>query len=127
MTICPAPRKNPYYFSPLDHFPPEFPMTFATPTTDPITAQRRVVIPEAVLIRVLGEESVLLNLDSESYFGLDAVGTRMWNAIASAPSLRAAFDELAAEYEVDPSHLRTDLAGLVRELSEAGLVRLVDV
>jgi hypothetical protein len=93
---------------------------------DPIDPTRRATVPDRVLVRVLGEESVLLNLESESYFGLDAVGTRMWNAISSAPNLLAALDELAGEYEVERDDLRRDLSSLVRELADAGLVRLVD-
>ena len=41
----------------------------ATPSFD-----RLVHVPERVLVRKLDRESVLLNLDSETYFGLDAVG-----------------------------------------------------
>jgi hypothetical protein len=94
---------------------------------DPIDPARRATVPERVLVRVLGEESVLLNLESESYFGLDAVGTHMWNVISSAPNLAAALEELAGEYEVERDDLRRDLSSLVRELADAGLVRLVDV
>jgi hypothetical protein len=94
---------------------------------DPISSRRRALIPASVLVRVLGEESVLLNLDSESYFGLDSVGTRMWSALAEGPSLSAAFDRLAEEFDAEPATLRQDLATLVRELESAGLVQIVDV
>jgi len=97
------------------------------PVTDPITPRLRAAIPDAVLVRVLGDESVLLNLETESYFGLDAVGTRMWNAIATAPNLAAALAQLADEYEVERAELHRDLSALVRELAGAGLVRVLDV
>jgi len=86
----------------------------------------RVTAPEGVLVRELGGESVLLNLDSESYFGLDEVGTRMWAALTSKPSIEAAFEELLAEYEVEPGQLREDLASFVDKLAEAGLIDVRD-
>ena len=50
----------------------------------------RAVVPAHVLIRRLDGESVLLNLDSERYFGLDATGTRMWELVTSHPSIGSA-------------------------------------
>ena len=86
----------------------------------------RITKPEAVLVRQLGEESVLLNLESESYFGLDDVGTRMWDALTNTSSLEAAFEKLLDEYEVDPERLRSDLAVFVQKLAGAGLIDVSD-
>ncbi len=41
----------------------------------------RVAAPRHVLVRALDRESVLLNLETERYFGLDEVGTRMWQLL----------------------------------------------
>ena len=84
----------------------------------------RVETPEGVLVRELQGESVLLNLESESYFGLDDVGTRMWQALASTSSVDAAFKMLLAEFDVEPDRLRSDLAAFVDTLAEAGLIRV---
>ena len=86
----------------------------------------RIVKPDAVLVRELGGESVLLNLDTESYFGLDEVGTRMWFALDQMESLQDAYDLLIAEYDVEPGQLRTDLTAFIQELAEAGLIVIVD-
>ena len=45
------------------------------------------VVPPQVLARVVGEETVLLHLDSGTYFGLDPVGTRAWQLIQAGKSL----------------------------------------
>ena len=87
----------------------------------------RVTTPEGVLVRELEGESVLLNLNSESYFGLDDVGTRMWAALTNSPSIEAAFEMLLAEYEVEPEHLRADLSSLVERLTEAGLIDVSEI
>ena len=92
-----------------------------------MTPNHRIEIPDEVLVRELQGESVLLNLDSECYFGLDEVGTRMWNALAAAPSTAAACEALLAEYDVAPEQLRADLDAFVAQLAAAGLVRVAPV
>jgi len=69
---------------------------------------------------------VLLNLKSETYFGLDEVGTRMWSVLTSSPSIRAAVDLLEAEYDAETGELQADVKALVERLREEGLVELVD-
>ena len=88
---------------------------------------KRVTASENVLIRELHGESVLLDLDSEAYFGLDEVGTGMWEAITTAPTLGVAYDVLLEAYEVEPEQLRLDLAHFVERLAEAGLIDVRDV
>ena len=75
-------------------------------------------------MRDLQGEAVILNLDSECYFGLDEVGTRMWAALTTAPDVGAAVEALLAEFEVEPDELRRDLAEFVDSLAQAGLVRV---
>ncbi len=82
--------------------------------------------PAHVLVRELQGESVLLNLDSETYFGLDEVGTRMWAVLTTAPSIQVAYEALLAEYAVEPEVLRKDLEALVGELMERGLLDLTE-
>lgn len=81
-------------------------------------------MPSNVLIRFLDQESVLLNLDTEKYFGLDAVGTRMWQVVTGAPNLETALAQLLEEYDAPAEQLRTDLAKLLEHLIENGLIAL---
>jgi Coenzyme PQQ synthesis protein D (PqqD) len=82
----------------------------------------RAIVPSNVLIRFLDQESVLLNLNSERYFGLDSVGTRMWQLVTSAPTIEAAYFQLIEEYDVDPDTLRSNLVELLEHLVENGLI-----
>ena len=91
-----------------------------------IAFSRRLEVPKDVLVRELEGESVLLNLDSETYFGLDEVGTRMWQVLTTSPSIAAAYDELLAEYDVTPEVLRQDVETLLSELLDHGLLKLKD-
>ena len=91
-----------------------------------IAITNRVRVSPDVLISNMDGESVLLNLQSETYFGLDEVGTRMWDALNGAESIQAAFDVLAAEYDVEPDQLRRDLEDLLKRLAEQGLLEVAD-
>lgn len=90
------------------------------------TFTSRVCVRPGVLVNCVEGEAVLLNLDTESYFGLDEIGTRMWNLLAASPSIQAAYDSLLREYEVAPEQLQRDLRGLIDTLVENGLVELRD-
>jgi len=85
---------------------------------------QRVSIPENVMFRELEGESVILDLDGESYFGLDRVGTRMWRLLTDSASIQEAYDLLLDEYEVEPERLRDDLASLLETLHGHGLIAL---
>lgn len=92
-----------------------------------IEATKRVVVPPHVLIRHLDGESVLLNLESERYFGLDATGTRMWELVTTEPSIARAFDKLLSEFDVEPEALRNHLTELLSGLVENGLLQVQPV
>jgi hypothetical protein len=82
----------------------------------------RVSIPADVLVQELAGEAVLLHLKTEQYFGLDAVGVRMWQLLTAEPSIQAAYDRLLAEYDAEPEQLRRDLTELLEQLVAHGLV-----
>jgi hypothetical protein len=84
----------------------------------------RVRVADDVLISHLQEESVILNLNSERYFGLDNVGTRMLSLLTNSDSIEAAYESLAEEFDVDRQVLRDDLTALVENLLQQGLITL---
>jgi hypothetical protein len=84
----------------------------------------RVGVPNHVLVCALEKELVLLSLELECYFGLDEIGTRMWQALTTAASIDGAYAMLAAELDVEPERLRHDLLELLRKLTEKGLLRV---
>ena len=88
-----------------------------------VTFSDRVVVPPHVLIRHMDGESVLLNLETERYFGLDAMGTRMWQVATQAASIEAAYAMLLQEFDVEPDVLRANLAELIGCLIENGLLK----
>jgi len=78
---------------------------------------------EDVVWRNLQGESVLLDLKSGVYFGLDAVGTRIWTLLQDRRNLQAVLQELLSEYEVSEETCAHDLMDLVSAMAEKGLVQ----
>ena len=90
-----------------------------------LTFSDRGAAPSHVLVRLLDQESVLLNLETEQYFGLDETGTRMWQLVTTSPSIDTAYQELLAEYDVQPEMLRENLNELLSHLVEHGLLQVL--
>jgi hypothetical protein len=79
--------------------------------------------PDVISQEVSGE-TVLLDLESEHYFGLDEIGTRIWQLIKETGDLQAIYETLLAEYEVEEDRLHSDLEALLGEISQLGLVTM---
>jgi hypothetical protein len=77
---------------------------------------------ERALFRLIDQEAVILNLDSGKYFGLNVVGSRVWELLTESRSMAAICQILASEYDVDQAALETDLSELLDDLLEAGLI-----
>jgi hypothetical protein len=92
-----------------------------------VTLSDRLRVPQGVLVSGLQQESVLLNLESERYFGLDDIGTKMFSVLSSSDSIEAAYKTLLSEYEVEPEALKNDLLSLAGNLVEQGLLEVSDV
>lgn len=88
----------------------------------PIDISAIVEASPEVLVQELDGEAVLLNLESERYFGLDDVGTRIWQHLREHRRLSRVCEEMHKEYAVDEETLRADVLRLVEELIEAGIV-----
>lgn len=89
-----------------------------------ISFEQKVTISPEVLSQEVDGETVLLDLQSESYFGLDDVGSRIWQLLQENSTLQAVFDTLLDEYEVDEQQLAEDLRQHLAKLVDAKLISL---
>jgi len=85
---------------------------------------RSVHVPEGIVFRELQGETVILNLESGTYFGLDPIGTRIWQLCQERQSLQLVWDALQDEFDAPAQDLRDDLIAFIDELSKHGLVAL---
>jgi hypothetical protein len=79
-------------------------------------------IPENVLSQELNGEVVLLNMDNESYYSLNSVGSRIWQLLSQKMNIESITQELLKIYKVDESTLCQDVAMLIHELCENELL-----
>jgi hypothetical protein len=84
----------------------------------------KITVPEHVLARQVGDETVILDLQNGHYYGLDLVGVRMWQLMTAGQTLSEVCDVIATEYDVPREVLERDVLELVRSLIDAKLISL---
>ena len=82
----------------------------------------RISVSADALFQELEGETVLLNLHNENYYGLDDVGTRVWQLLHEHGDVEPLIATMLTEYDVGEATLRQDVEALIAELLEAGLV-----
>ena len=87
-----------------------------------MTLSRHLRISDAAVVRDLDGESVILNIESGMYFGLDRIGTRVWQLIEQHGNVDAIVRVMENEYDADPQTLRADTEALVASLVEKRLI-----
>lgn len=66
--------------------------------------------------------SVLLDIRTENYYGLDEVGTVIWSAIREGLTVPQIVDRLEAEYAAPRAMLEEDASNFLAELARSSLV-----
>ena len=91
-----------------------------------MTSSSKFTIPPQVISRTVGEETVILELESGTYFGLDPVGARVWELMGEGRTFGQLCDIVMQEYEVSRERLEEDVTALVQQLADRRLVTLSD-
>lgn len=81
-------------------------------------------ISEEAMSQEVNGETVILDLKSEQYFGLDETGTRIWQLLNECRGLQEIFDTMMEEYDVEEGQLETDIKNLLAEMVANGLITL---
>ena len=82
----------------------------------------RLEASSSVVTREIGGEMMLMDLESGTYFGLDAIGGRAWQAIEGGQTIEELCAQIEKDFEVAPEQLREDMLSLARKLLENKLV-----
>ena len=83
---------------------------------------RGATIKDDVVARSVGDEMVLLDLESGTYFTLNAVGALIWRGLENSDSLATIIERIGSEYEVSPERAESDTADLIGQLIQKGLL-----
>ncbi len=95
------------------------------PNTSSLLASK-VKVPQHVVYRSFPSETVVLNLETGKYHGLNATAGQMLEALERAACVRDAAAALAEDYEQDQSVIERDLCELCQSLLERGLIQTDD-
>ncbi|MEP6867918.1 MAG: PqqD family protein [Novosphingobium sp.] len=79
-------------------------------------------LSDDVVAREVGGETMLLDLASGTYFGLDPIGGRLWSVLEQGGTLAQACEQMAGDYDVARDVLETDMLALVGQLVEKRLL-----
>ena len=91
-----------------------------------VNFNEKLHFPDTVFAQEVDGEMVLLDMASENYFGLDAVGSDIWQLLQEGKTLQETNDTLIEMYDVPPEQLKKDIVEFVQKLVDAGLVQLQD-
>lgn len=75
----------------------------------------------------LGDESAILNLKNSVYYGMDPVGTCVWNWLQQPRSVEELRNKILDEYEVDAQRCEKDLFALLEKMHAEGLIQVSGV
>jgi len=82
----------------------------------------KIVIPPQVMARQAGEETVILDLATGTYFGLNPVGARIWTLLGEGKTLVQVCDVMQEEFDVSRANIERDVLDLVGQLREQQLI-----
>ena len=89
-----------------------------------LSGESIVVVSKDQMASDIAGETVILGLTAGRYYGLDAVGARVWQLIQTPMTVSDLVGTITSEYEVDRERCEADLLTLLRRMSEAGLVEV---
>jgi hypothetical protein len=95
-----------------------------TPDTGQDILRQHVTVPPHVVYRDFVSETVLLNIQTGQYHGLNPVAGRMLKVVDEVGSVEAAVKRLAEEFGQPQERIRDDLAELCERLLERKLLEV---
>mgnify|MGYP006281803067 FL=1 len=77
--------------------------------------------PEMLASEIDGEK-VMMSMDKGEYFGLNTVGSRIWELIEEEIEVNDLIGKMLEEFDVESSACKEDVIGFLNELNEKGLI-----
>jgi hypothetical protein len=83
-----------------------------------------VVVSKDQMASDVAGETVILGLTAGRYYGLDAVGARVWQLIQTPAAVSDVRNTIVAEYDVEPQRCEADVLALLQKMADAGLIEV---
>ena len=83
-----------------------------------------ITVPDTVLFHDVGDEIVLLNVETGDYYGLNKMGSRIWTMVHEGRSVDGIHATLFDEYEVSPGRLEQDIQVFLALLQSKSIIEI---
>jgi hypothetical protein len=87
-----------------------------------LTSRAVAALAPDVVLQVIGEDALVLKLDRESVFSLNATGARIVQLLDGERTAADVVDVVAAEYGVSPEEISREVLALLGQLAARDLV-----
>lgn len=94
--------------------------------TATITLDTTIKRSETIVSSELTDETVMMNVEKGSYYGLDDIETKLWQIIETSTSVSALCDSLLPNYDVSREQGETDVLTFLNELHTEGIIEVVE-
>jgi hypothetical protein len=85
----------------------------------------RFIQNKTIVQSKIGEEVVMLDMESGFYFGLNSVASVIWGMLAEEIGFEKLIDQLIAQFEVERSICEADTQELLDQMLEKNIIRKV--
>jgi hypothetical protein len=92
----------------------------------PLSLQTTVMAAAHQISCPLGDESAILNMKNSVYYGMNPVGSAVWNLLKQPKTVAEIRDAILGEYEVEAERCEHDLITLLEQLRSEGLIEVRD-
>ena len=89
-----------------------------------MSLNKKITVPETVLLQKVDDESILLDSENGLYYSLNEVGASIWEFLSEAKTLSDVYTKMLDIYDVDPAQLEKDILNFSKALNEKGLIVL---
>lgn len=90
-----------------------------------VTPDSLVVRSDDFITSTVDDELVMMSLKKGIYYGLDAIGSQIWEHIAEPISINALCHKLTDQYEVDSAQCQEDVLAFLNEMLNENMIHVV--
>ena len=94
--------------------------------TTPLSLTSRVRWSDDQLAATVDQEVVILSVERGSYYGLDDIGSEIWQWLANEMRVDALCASLTEKYDADKATIEHDVLELLGKLAAEGLITVAD-
>ena len=87
-----------------------------------ITEETKIKRNHTALTSNIEEQTIMMDLEKGNYYGLNAVGSRIWELGEQEISVKDICSSLIDEYEVEENHCKNVVLSFLEKMKESGLI-----